>query len=90
MERFDKIATALAIAVLIGVLAHSHRRRGHNGNLTGVRMNTPDLDTSQRGPAYLLAALPSYRRRDDYADPASYYTNGGAPYKPDGWAGNFE
>lgn len=87
MERFDKIASALGIAALIAVLCVSHRRRGHNGNLTGVRTNLSASPCDDDfGPAYLLSALPSYRRKDDFADPVSYWPVGGEPYHPtDGW-----
>lgn len=91
MDRFEKILTALSLTGLIAVLAVSHRRRGHNGNLTGLRMNTSahPCDGYARGPAYMLSALPLHRRSDDYADPVSYWPIGGEPYHPgDGWQGD--
>lgn len=75
MDRVEKIGTILLMVALVATLAHSHRRRGHQGKLTGVSVNTPDL-ANRRGPVYLLAALPEHRRRDDYADPVSYFANG--------------
>lgn len=78
MDRVEKIGTILLMVALVATLAHSHRRRGHQGNLTGVKVNTPALDYDRPGPAYLTSALPSHRRRDDYADPVSYFANGGA------------
>jgi hypothetical protein len=87
MDRFEKIASALVLAGLIGVLCHTHRRRGHNGNLTGIRMNqSAGPCDNDYGPAYLLSALPSFRRKDDYADPVSYWPVLGTPYHTDdGW-----
>ena len=74
MDRFEKIMTALVLAGLIGVLAHTHRRRGHRGNLTDVRMNlSASPCDSDRGPAYLLSALPLQRRTDDWAGIVGYY-----------------
>lgn len=66
MDRFEKIATALIMAGLIGVLLCSHRR----GTLADVRLNTPALPDAT-GPSYLVAALPLHRHRDDYAPPVS-------------------
>lgn len=72
MDRAEKIMTALVLLALVAVLLHSHRRRGHHGNLTGVRMNTSALpDPCHRGPAYLLSALPVERRSDDFTDAVS-------------------
>ena len=88
MDRFEKICTCLVIAGLVAVLVASHRRRGHNGNLTGLRMNTSAsrCDAYLPSPAYLASALPLHRRNDDFADAVSYWPVGGDPYHPtDGW-----
>ncbi len=91
MDRAEKIMTAIVIAGMIAVLCSAHRRRGHAGNLTGLRMNTSasPCDISRRGPLYLLSALPSHRRSDDYADPTSYWAGNGDPYSQiDVWRGS--
>jgi hypothetical protein len=68
MDRAEKIMTALVIAALVAVLANSHRRRGHHGNLTGVDMNMSASPCDDRsGPSYLLSALPDFRRENDFA-----------------------
>ena len=71
MDRAEKIMTALVIVALIAVLLMAHRRRGHKGNLTGVRLNVSALDDNRRGPSYLLSALPIHRHSDDFAEPVS-------------------
>ena len=73
MDRAEKIMTALLIAGLIAVLASSHRRRGHHGNLTGVELNTSVSPCdNDYGPAYLLSALPDHRKKDDALNFVSY------------------
>ena len=71
MDRAEKIMTALVIVALIAVLLMSHRRRGYNGNLSGVRLNVSALDDYRRGPSYLLSALPLHRNSDDVAPSVS-------------------
>lgn len=72
MDRIEKIGTCLVVAALIAVLVSSHRSRGHNGNLTGLRMNASAVpDDCRRGPSYLLSALPEHRRSDDFTDAVS-------------------
>lgn len=79
MDRVDKIFTILVTLGLVGVLVHAHRPRG----LGNVRVNTPALPKMyDRGPAYLLSALPQHRVSDEYADPVSYYFNGGTAEQP--------
>ena len=83
MDRAEKIMTALVIVGLIAVLANSHRRRH---GLPNVRLNTSAAPYECEGPAYLLSALPSHRRKDEFTDAVSYWPLGGNPYHPsDGW-----
>jgi hypothetical protein len=85
MDRADKIFTILSMIALVGLLVHHHRPRGHRGVLSGVKVNTPAVPSMDVGPAYLLSALPIMRRKDDYADPSSYYTVDGEPYSTAEW-----
>ena len=71
MDRTEKIMSCLVILALVAVLLHSHRSRGHKGNLTGLRVNTSTVDDEKRGPAYLLSALPIHRISDDLTDDVS-------------------
>lgn len=82
MDRAEKIMTALVIVALIAVLLHAHRRRGHNANLTGVKLMQSATNDCERGPAYLLSALPRHRRSNDKVQdvgcwPDTVYTDDG-------------
>jgi hypothetical protein len=80
MERIDKIFTILVMMAFVAFLVHGHKRRG----IASVHMNTSASPCDgDRGPAYLLSALPIHRRQDDYADPVSYYE--GNELQPPTW-----
>jgi len=67
MDRTDKIFTALSLAGLAGFLLWRRRCEG------GPRMNESPVPRiiNDSGPSYLLAALPTHRRYDDFAPPVS-------------------
>lgn len=68
MDRTDKIFTALSLAGLAGFLLWQR------GCMTpSPRMNASALPNFvvDKGPAYLVSALPNHRRADDAAPPVS-------------------
>jgi hypothetical protein len=69
MDRADKIFTVLALALMIGVLVHSHRPRTIPGrvNVSSLPWDNPN------GPAYLVSNLPLVRHSNDYDAPVSIY-----------------
>lgn len=72
MDSFEKITLILMLGGLIGILVTSKPANMETRLIPRKRLGTSELpDDCKAGPSYLLSALPSHRRRDDYADPVS-------------------
>jgi hypothetical protein len=69
MDRADKIFTVLAMLALVGVVVHRHCGCPPRDD---TRLDVSVATDAGRGPAYLLSALPSHRRNDDFLDPISF------------------